>query len=146
MNYQRMLLVQMVKMKCVKSFVKNMIQNDSIDEVLKVTGDIVKEAACQMKPKKGDVSESYTSDKILNAPDKVVLLIWGHLLVSDTLQFGYKEGTSTTQCSWLVMEVANHYIRDGTNPIMTLLDCSRALICVVFIFSSPDSWKGGYQP
>ena len=38
-------------------------------EVNKLTGDIVKQAACKMKPKKGDVSESYTSDAILNAPD-----------------------------------------------------------------------------
>ena len=29
----------------------------------------MKQAACKMKPKKGDVSESYTSDAILNAPD-----------------------------------------------------------------------------
>ena len=66
------------------------------------------------------------SSLLLKLFDKVVLLIWGHLLASDTLQFGYKEGTSTTQCSWLVLEVANHFIRDGTYPIMTLLDCSRA--------------------
>ena len=58
--------------------------------------------------------------------DKVVLLLWGHLLSTDSLQFGYKEGTSTTQCSWLVMEVANHFIRQGTLPIMTLLDCTKA--------------------
>ena len=38
-------------------------------EINKLSGDIVKQAACKMKPKKGDVSESYTSDAILNAPD-----------------------------------------------------------------------------
>ena len=38
-------------------------------EVNKLTGDILKQAACKMKPKKGDVSESYTSDAILTAPD-----------------------------------------------------------------------------
>lgn len=123
-----------------------------------------------MKPKKGDVSESYTSDAILNAPDilfdllasvfrswlihgtvtlsllacaflpllksslknpadvtsyraiagsslmlklfdQVVLILWGHLLHSDPLQFGYKPGYSTTQCSWFVMETASYFIR-----------------------------------
>ena len=63
---------------------------------------------------------------ILKLFDKVVLLIWGHLLSTDTLQFGYKVGTSTTQCSWLVMEVANYFLRHGTCPIITLLDCSKA--------------------
>jgi hypothetical protein len=66
------------------------------------------------------------SSILLKLFDKVVLLLWGHLLSSDSLQFGYKVGTSTTQCSWLVSEVVGHYLRNGTNPILTLLDCSRA--------------------
>ena len=41
----------------------------SIAEVFKISGEVVKEAACKMKPGKGDVSEGYTSDAILNAPD-----------------------------------------------------------------------------
>ena len=109
----------------------------------------MKQAVSKMKPGKGDVSESFTSDAILNAPDllfdllaavfrswlvhgtvtpsllacaflpllksslknpaevksyraiagsslilklfdQVVLLLWGHLLQSDPLKFGYK--------------------------------------------------------
>ena len=42
---------------------------DSLLEINKVSGDIVKQAVCKMKPGKGDVSESFTSDAILNAPD-----------------------------------------------------------------------------
>ena len=61
-----------------------------------------------------------------------MLLLWGHLLPSDTLQFGYKVGTSTTQCSWLVTEVVNHFLVRGTNPIITLLDCSKAFDMVKF--------------
>ena len=34
---------------------------------------------------------------LLKLFDKVVLLVWGHLLSSDSLQFGYKVWTSTTQ-------------------------------------------------
>ena len=65
------------------------------------------------------------SSLLLKLFNKVVLL-WGHLLSCDTLQFGYKVGTSTTQCSWLVTEVVNYFLVRGSNPIITLLDCSKA--------------------
>ena len=58
--------------------------------------------------------------------DYVILEIWGHLLHSDSMQFGFKEHLSTTQCSWLVMEVCGYYVRKGTSVICTLLDCSKA--------------------
>ena len=66
------------------------------------------------------------SSIVLKLFDMVVLLLWGHLLSTDTLQFGYKAKTSTSQCNWLVQEVANYYLRSGTKPIITLLDCSKA--------------------
>ena len=163
------------------------IKNDetAMREVFKISGDVVKKAACKMKPGKGDVSEGYTSDAILNAPDilfdqlalvyrswvthgtvshnllacaflpllknslknpadtnsyraiagsslllklfdQVVLLLWGHLLASDELQFGYKADYSTSQCSWFVNEVASYFLRNGSPCIVTLLDCTKA--------------------
>ena len=42
------------------------------------------------------------------------------------LQFGYKEGYSTTQSSWFLMEIANYFIRKGSPCIITLLDCTKA--------------------
>ena len=165
--------------------VKMLINPNSVKEVHRVTGTIVKEAMCKMKPHKSDVTSSYTSDALLNAPDiafeqlaivfrswlthgkitpsllacsflpllksslkdpaspnsyraiagsslvlklfeNVVLLLWGHLLASDTLQFGFKAKTSTTQCTWMVSEVVQHLLRSGTNPIVTVLDCTKA--------------------
>ena len=50
------------------------------------------------------------SSLILKLFEKTILLIWGDILSSDSLQFGYKAGTSTTQCSWLVQEVVGHYL------------------------------------
>ena len=151
----------------IKDVIKLKIDSeDTGSEVTKITGKAVKEAACKLKPGKSDVTEGYTSDAILNAPDilfnqlakvyrswlyhgtvplnllacaflpllksslknpaeansyraitgsslllklfdQVILLLWGHLLSSDPLQFGYKAGFSTTQCTWLVMEVAS---------------------------------------
>ena len=61
--------------------------------------------------KNPNLSDSYRaiagSSQILKLLDNVIILIWGELLSSDSLQFGFKKGTSTTQCSWLIMEVAS---------------------------------------
>ena len=62
------------------------------------------------------------SSLILKVFEKTILQLWGSLLASDSLQFGYKAASSTTQASWLVHEVLNHYIREGSNPICGLLD------------------------
>ena len=62
------------------------------------------------------------SSLILKVFEKVILLVWGHLLGTDSLQFGFKADTSTTQCTWLVQEVIGHYLRNGSHPIMTVLD------------------------
>ena len=66
------------------------------------------------------------SSLILKIFELVVLLLWGHLLISDSLQFGYKAKTSTVQCTWLVSQVVQLMLRGGINPIITVLDCSKA--------------------
>jgi hypothetical protein len=50
----------------------------------------------------------------------------GDLLQTDSMQFGFKAGVSTTQCSWLVNEVSNYFMRRGTAVSACLLDCSKA--------------------
>ena len=47
------------------------LDSDASFEVNRVTGAIVKEAACRLKPGKSDVSGGYTSDALLNAPDSL---------------------------------------------------------------------------
>ena len=42
------------------------------------------------------------------------------------MQFGFKAGVSTTQCTWLVTEVTNYFMRRGTAVNACLLDCSKA--------------------
>ena len=102
------------------------------------------------------------SSLILKLMDNVFLLLWGDLLHSDSLQLGFKSSVSTTQCSWLVSEVASHYINAGTPVITTLLDCSKAfdkfkfvplfqkllqrkvpsiVVCVlIFIYREQEAW------
>ena len=72
------------------------------------------------------------SSLILKRFENVILLIWGHLLKSETVQFGFKQKTSTTQCTWLftVTEVVQHFLRQGSHSIVSLLDCKAAFaIC-----------------
>ena len=42
-----------------------MLEDDhnSVNELIFITGQVVKQAACKLKPGKGDVSEGYTSDE-----------------------------------------------------------------------------------
>ena len=67
-----------------------------------------------------------SSSQLLKLFEYVILYIWGNSLESDSLQFGFKSGTSTTQCSWLVHEVSNYYMRRGTAVNSCFLDCSKA--------------------
>ena len=66
------------------------------------------------------------SSLVLKLFENVVLLVWGDLISSDSLQFGFKAQTSTTHCTWMVNEVVQHLLRSGTNPIVTVLDCTKA--------------------
>ena len=47
----------------------DIMAEDSISEIEKVTGPAVKNAARRIKPSKGDVTGSYNSDMIKNCPD-----------------------------------------------------------------------------
>ena len=42
------------------------------------------------------------------------------------MQFSFKTGVSTSQCSWLVLEVASYFMRRGVSVNSCLLDCSKA--------------------
>ena len=72
------------------------------------------------------------SSLLLKLFDQVILLLWGHIMTSDPLQFGYKANFSTTQCSWFVMEVASYFVRKRIPCIITLLDCTKAFDKVKF--------------
>ena len=172
-------------MTIIKERLQGLISTSSNQEVEKVTGKIVKLACTRMKPGKIDVSEAYSSDVLLNAPDTlfdllagvfrsflthgtvtlqllscaflplfkgglknpekfdsyraiagasqllklfeyVILIVWGEILDTDSMQFGFKKGVSTTQCSWLVNEVTTYFMRRGTAVTACLLDCSKA--------------------
>jgi hypothetical protein len=66
------------------------------------------------------------ASQLLKLFEYVILIVWGDVLESDTMQFGFKSGVSTTQCTWLVNEVTTYYMRRGTAVTACLLDCSKA--------------------
>ena len=47
------------------------------------------------------------SSVLLKLLDYTILNMWGHLVENNSLAFGYKRGTSTTECSWLVIEMVD---------------------------------------
>ena len=56
-------------MRVLSDQIQALITPEAVEEVVRVTGSIVKEAACSLKPSKSDVSTCFTSDALLNAPD-----------------------------------------------------------------------------
>ena len=75
-------------------------------------------------------SDSYRaiagSSLILKLFERCILMVWGDRLHSDSLQFGFKRRCSTGTATWLVNEVLQHYLRQGSRPIAVVLDCSKA--------------------
>ena len=48
------------------------------------------------------------------------------IIASGSLQMGYKRGSSTAQCSYMVSETVAHFLREGSNPILVALDMTMA--------------------
>ena len=66
------------------------------------------------------------SSTLLMVFDRLILNLRGDLLASGSLQMGYKKGSSTAQCSFLVMETVGTFLKEGTNPILVALDMTMA--------------------
>ena len=58
--------------------------------------------------------------------DNIILVKHDKILQSDDLQFGFKRNHSTTQCTYVLNEVVDHYLRGGSRVFVVLLDASRA--------------------
>ena len=75
------------EMLLLKDKIKSLIQTEeSASEVMKITPDIVKQAAGFMKPHKMDVSQGFSSDCLLHAPDLLFGLL--ALIFQDWLSHG----------------------------------------------------------
>ena len=58
--------------------------------------------------------------------DWIILLKEQHLLCSSELQFGFKIGLSTTQCTLSMLEIIDYYIFNQSSVNLLMLDASKA--------------------
>ena len=85
-----------------------------------------------VKDKLGDVCSSSNyrsialSSLILKVFDWVVILALGDKLTTDDLQFGYQKRTSTNMCTWLAVETIDHFLRNGSEVFVGVMDMSKA--------------------
>ncbi len=65
--------------------------------------------------------------------DKILLLKCNHVFLTSDLQYGFKKKHSTNQCTFVVNEIVQYYISNGSNVFLTLLDASRAFDRVQYV-------------
>ena len=65
--------------------------------------------------------------------DHVVLMRHANALSTSWLQFGFKANHSTTQCTFVLEEVVDHYSRGQTSTHVVLLDATKAFDRVDFL-------------
>ena len=90
-----------------------------------------------LKPRKNPVKfDSWRAiagaSQLLKMFEYAILDIWGDCLESDTLQFGYKSGTGSDQCTWLLHTTAEYFVQRGSPTLCCLLDVSKGFDRVKF--------------
>ena len=65
--------------------------------------------------------------------DWVILICHKDVLQSSDLQFGFKENSSTSHCTFVAMETINYYNFNNTNVNAILLDASKAFDRVQYV-------------
>ncbi len=65
--------------------------------------------------------------------DNIILEKNRHVLLSNDLQYGFKAGHSTAQCTFVLNEVVNHYVQKSSPLFLVLLDASKAFDRVEYV-------------
>ena len=77
-----------------------------------------------------DVSTNYRSialsSLVLKLIDWIILLLFGTTLGLDDLQFAYQAGSSTTMCTWAVVETISYFLRNGSEVFGCTMDMTKA--------------------
>ena len=63
---------------------------------------------------------------IMKVIDWIVLILFDNELTSDPNQFGFQAKSSTTMCSWTVVELVNQFKNSGSTVVACLLDYRKA--------------------
>ena len=78
--------------------------------------------------------------------DSIIINQQAHVFNTSELQFGFKENSSTTQCTFLVNETISYYVNNGTPVYALLLDASKAFDRVNYILLFKKLIKKGMCP
>ena len=73
-------------------------------------------------------SSNYRAIALSKILDWIILIKEQHSLCSSELQFGFKKGLSTTQCTFSMLEIIDYYIFNKSSVNLLMLDASRLLI------------------
>ena len=68
------------------------------------------------------------SSQVLKIIDWIILILYGETLGLDELQFAYQSGTSTTMCTWMVIETVSYYMRKGSDVYSCCMDMTFDLV------------------
>ena len=78
--------------------------------------------------------------------DWIILLKEEHSLCSSELQFGFKKGLSTTQCTFSMLEIIDYYNFNKSDVGVLLLDASKAFDSVNYCKLFNDLLKHNISP
>ena len=107
-----------------KTHLEEMMDSSSMTEVKKITTETVKNACTRMKPGKNDVSESYTSDVCLHAPDSMfqaLAAVFRSFLVHGTVTL------SILSCAFLPLYKGGHKKPDKFTSYRAIAGASQLL-------------------
>ena len=85
-----------------------------------------------IKDKLGDITSSNNyrsialSSLLLKIYDWIMLILFEKQLHTDELQFGFQEETSTNMCTWLAIETIDHFMRNGSEVFVGVIDMTKA--------------------
>ena len=85
-----------------------------------------------IKDKLADIctSKNYRSvaigSLILKMIDWLIIILFGSSLGLDDLQFAYQANSSTTMCTWVVIEAIGYFLRNNSEVFTCLCDMSKA--------------------
>ena len=84
-------------------------------------------------PRKFDSYRAIASaSQLLKLMEYTILILWGDLMQSDSLQCGFKKKSSCSMASWLVLEVCMYFNQRGTMVHGACLDLSKAFDKIQF--------------
>ena len=86
---------------------------------------IIKNKLASIKTSKNYRSIAISS-LVLKILDWIILTLFGQKLGLDELQFAYQQESSTSMCTWAVMETIGYFLRNGSEVFTCQTDMTKA--------------------